>query len=398
MAYLASGRFVLIPDFCVNAHPNCRREKVAISMVGSRSMSEPDSLPPSPNFRRVWLWLGGGIAAAVALYAGFWFATAIILKDQAEKWIARLTADGKAVTHDEIRVSGFPAKVDLIFPDWQVVSPVTDGGWTWRTNALSVWTRPWTPLAFTVDVAGQHQILGVWTPPGVAAEVAIGSGELSPVLTANGRLRAIALSLEDAHLSVPEAPLATLAAGDLVIAPRTGDDEARSGWHIAINVKNLGFPALDDPFGRDLRTVHVVADLVGAVAPGPLIDSLAEWRDSGGTLELREFLLAWPPLTMMGNGTITLDENLQPIGAATVKFQGFFETVDGLAAAGDLRSSSASMARVVLGLIARAPEDGGSPELSVSVTAQDGQLYIGPLSLMDLPPVDWVAVQGIALP
>ncbi len=63
---------------------------------------------------------------------------------------------------------------------------------------------------------------------------------------------------------------------------------------------------------------------------------------------------------------------------------------------GVVRASDASMARIVLGLMAREPVGGGTPELNLAVTVQNRKLYTGPISLMTMPEVVWP--EDIVLP
>jgi hypothetical protein len=116
---------------------------------------------------------------------------------------------------------------------------------------------------------------------------------------------------------------------------------------------------------------------------------LSAWRDAGGALDVKEFDLDWPPIAVSGNGTLALDNGLQPMGAFTLKFRGFFEALDGLAAEGMVTRDQAGTARLVLGLLAKRPPEGGPPELTAPFTAQDRQLAVGPLKLMEIPAVTW---------
>lgn len=337
------------------------------------------------------------------LYTAVWAGAAYLARQQVDRWIANARADGAQISHGDVLLDGYPGHVIIRLPQWSMTEPVTNGGWSWRTDQISASARPWSPLQFTVDLTGTHKVAGLWSPPGVAADITFGRADISPVLTLDGALRSIRARIEDARVIDPQAPEAawvSLTSGHVIVEPRPpSEPENLPMWHIELEATGLGFPKADvAPFDPGVRRVYLVSDLVGPIAPGPMRQSLEAWRQSGGTLELRELLLEWPPLSVAGSGTISLDNKLQPIGAAAMKFRGFFETVDGLADHGAVEPASATMARVVLGLLARTPPEGGPLELSIAVTAQDGKLYAGPLSLMDLPPVDWSDLEAPALP
>ncbi|MDX2225067.1 MAG: DUF2125 domain-containing protein [Rhodospirillaceae bacterium] len=357
--------------------------------------------------KRALAWTGGLFIAAVALYAGAWLATALLLQNQARDWIAAQRDAGTMVEHTAPRVGGFPGRAVVTLPGWRMSRPVTAGGWSWRTTEVRLWAHPWRPLSFTVDLAGAHELAGAFTPPGVAARIALARLDIAPVLTARGQLAAVTATLAGAAVTdgASGTRVFALDAATLIAEPRPDS----GSFHLAASATGMAFPEAEvAPFATDVRTLRLVADLTGPLelprgpdAPltkTPLTQALEAWRQAGGTLELRELTLDWPPVALSGSGTVSLDENLQPIGAAAVRFNGFFETVDGLADTGAVRPATASMARVILGLLARTPPGGGPPELSVSVTAQDGKLYAGPLALMELPPVDWSRVDLGALP
>ena len=73
----------------------------------------------------------------------------------------------------------------------------------------------------------------------------------------------------------------------------------------------------------------------------------------------------------------------------TARITGFRETVDALVAAGAVRPRDAMTAKIVLGVLAKTPEDGGPPRITAPLSAQDGALYIGPVRLFHLPAIRW---------
>ena len=127
--------------------------------------------------------------------------------------------------------------------------------------------------------------------------------------------------------------------------------------------------------------------MLGALPSGPLVESLQRWRESGGTVELKWLHLAWGPIDIKLKGTLALDAQLRPIGALSADIAGFAEAIDALVVAGVVEGDTGRLARAGLGLLAKRPEGGGPPVLSVPMTAQDGRLYLGPIAITELPPV-----------
>jgi hypothetical protein len=353
--------------------------------------------------RRAVAWPLFVAAAAFIIYCVAWIVAAFIIQDQAARWIGRQRADGLLIAHGEPLLSGFPGYVMASYPGWEMSASVTDGGWTWRTAAVRLKARPWAPFTFKVDLSGRHTLSGAWTPPGVAAWIMASQADITPTLTAEGRLAEISVALNDLTIAetADAAPAFSLAAGTFRVA-RSHDESVNENpvWRLELNATRVGLaddakPAL---FAPRLETARVIADLIGPVTAGPLPTAIEAWRQAGGTIEVRDFFLDWAPLSVAASGTLSVDERLQPIGAVTAKFRGFFEAVDALTAQGVVRSTQASMAKVMLGLLSRAPAGGGAPELNLAVTLQDRKLYTGPVALMDMPKVEWPARIEIPAP
>ena len=125
--------------------------------------------------------------------------------------------------------------------------------------------------------------------------------------------------------------------------------------------------------------------------------AMAQWRDDGGTVEIRKLDIRHGVLQMDADGTIALDGNLQPEGAFSLKVLGFLEAVDGFEAAGMIRPRGAEVLKAVLSVLASgkgkwAGEAEADPEgkrIKVPLSIQNGIFYVGPLAMGRVPPLHW---------
>ena len=99
--------------------------------------------------------------------------------------------------------------------------------------------------------------------------------------------------------------------------------------------------------------------------------------------------MEWGPLAAAGDGTITFDQDMQPLAAGTLRVAGLGETLDLLSNAGLIATGQATIAQVMFGAVAQPPAGGGRPQVKLPLTVQDGFVYIGPIKLAPLPPLDW---------
>ena len=97
---------------------------------------------------------------------------------------------------------------------------------------------------------------------------------------------------------------------------------------------------------------------------------------------------------MRAGGTFALDEAMQPVGAITTKVRGFFETLDTLHRAGQIRSRDAARVRMVLGVLAKKQKYGGPPTINLPLSIQGRKIYAGPMGLMDIPAIKWGRLLG----
>ncbi len=346
---------------------------------------------PAPKKFRFALLAASAVAVVVIGYTGAWFSAASVLKDQSAKWIEAQRQSGYTVNHAAPVASGFPGAVVVTYADWSMRAPATSNAWVWRSKAITVSAAPWAPLRFTVDLAGEHKVSGLWTPPGADATVTATQANVRPDLTTEGRIAEIVATIENLNATGirDDQSLVGIESASLSVV-HTRDAE-KPTWQVNADITNWHAPLIENPsaFGEKIRKLRLDANLQGNLPSGTLPQALKTWHESGGTLEVRELLFDWPPLAVNANGTIALDRGLQPVGALTATFRGFMETLDGLAKANTIARNDADTAQAVLGLMARKPEGGGAPELKISVTMQDRKLYLGPIPLTTFEPVEW---------
>jgi hypothetical protein len=252
--------------------------------------------------------------------------------------------------------------------------------------------RPWTPWRLRLAFEGAQTVrLADAAGPSIYTGVA-GTLALDLVLGDGGA--------ESGRLSIAGLDFST-AGGTPAVAVERAELKARRGFpnpedyraptlDVDLTARGLGLPeGLDLPLGRMIGALRLEAGVRGTVPAGPWAESLAKWRDDGGTVEVTRLGLVYGPLDVRANGTMALDGDMQPIGAFTAKVRGFFPLVDALKEKGLVRGRDAVTAKVVLGVLAKKPADGGPPTLNLPLTVQGRKVYAGPLALAEVPAIPW---------
>jgi hypothetical protein len=142
--------------------------------------------------------------------------------------------------------------------------------------------------------------------------------------------------------------------------------------------------ALLQRLGGTVDLVRAAFDVKGTWSPGPVDRQLDAWRLNGGTVDVRDTRIEFGALRADIEGTLSLDDELRPLGAMTATFLGLPEFIDRLQQSEIIRPRDAAAAKVSINLLSDRTDSG---RLRIPLTAQFGRLSVGPLSMGALPSV-----------
>ena len=165
-------------------------------------------------------------------------------------------------------------------------------------------------------------------------------------------------------------------------APAADTDIA---YDLSLKLIDLSAAALEgNPLGGAIQRVGLHLQLMGKPPVAWDAAGIRAWRDAGGTVNLPDIALQWGQLDLSGNGTLALDADAQPEGAFTAHLTGFEQALDSLAAAGWIKMSAASIAKLAMGIAAH-PGPDGRPQVDAPVTIQNRHISLGPAKLGQVP-------------
>lgn len=339
--------------------------------------------------RRIAIASAALLGAVAVVYSAAWFYVAGQVQDGIEGWADERRAEGWRIAYRSLAIEGFPLAFRGRIEAPVLARQVAGKAVSWRGPAITIAVRPWDPRRLSLSFSGSHE----FSRGGRArtARLTAGTADAHVELGEDGQVRVLRVALGSLTVTPkPDAPKTTLEKLDLTLdrppVAQTDAPHQRPLVRIAADVAGLVLPdGTRAVLGPRIESAGITVVLLGAIPAGPLEAALAAWRDSGGTLEVERFRLAWATLSLNAEGTLALDRELQPMGALAARIIGFRATVDRLTANGINRPRQAMTAKIVLGLLAR----GSPPEIKVPISAQDGGLYLGPVRFMRLPRVNW---------
>jgi hypothetical protein len=346
-----------------------------------------------PRTRKSWLIAFGIMALFGIIYSGLWLALAMSSREQVVKWIEEQQTQGFSVRYDKLLVAGYPSaiRLEVTNPGFGAQNIATP--WDWEGAHLNVTAQLWNLDNFSLETSGRQSLAF-----GVAGKTHTFTGNVERVLgqlgLSEGVLKKAGVTLQGVQLISQDTPnVAINIPRALVSVERLTRDHAghqSASWSLSGSMADLSLPWFKaSPLGAMVERFNLKAHLIGNIKDGALVQSLEDWRDKGGTIELKKLSLQHGPLKINTDGTLALDGKLQPIGALTAHLEGFFETIDALKRLGVVKARDAITAKMVMGVLSRSPAGGGPAVLNLALTAQDRNLYVGPVRLLRLPEINW---------
>ena len=338
--------------------------------------------PPSRG-RPLLIFLAALLFVLAGAYSVWWAWLAGEAQTRLADWIDGQRVEGRDVVIGNVAVSGYPGKIDIRLDDVSISDDAA--GWAARLPALRGSFAPWYLNRLDGRFDGPIVVDVVKGPLAGGYRLEADDNEIT-VDRFSGA--AIHLRLSGAKVT-PDAINGVMAADVLDVTLRQGAIPVFAA--VIVESDGITLPgAVVSPFGQHLERAAFRLDLKGAVPPaGPRAEEVARWRADGGNIDVLDVTIQHGVLGLIGDGTLALDADLQPVGAFTARISGFNAAADQLAQAGIVRRQDAAVAKVVLGVLAKSPPGGGPKQVEAPLTLQDRQLTIGPVSVMRVPPIRW---------
>lgn len=330
----------------------------------------------------------GAVVAAAAVYTGYWNIIAAQLRTGIEQWATERRGQGIEVSYSTLTIGGFPFQFAVAVAAPEISASKALNPWTWKGPDMVISARPWRLNLITVQAPGLHQVSVM------EADYFIDAADLrGRVNTRRGRPEKIFLTVRDLVVrNAADQDVAGAAVAEITV---DGTGEEKTGLAVTVEAESLLLPwELIPGLGRKTARLGMEAQTTGDfpdIARRMPVngETMARWRDSGGTIEVRRLDLSHGPLTVSGDGTLALDQAMQPMGSFSFRVAGHMEALDRLRQAGLIDAQSHGLARLVLTALADKQGADGVSRIKVPLTVQDRRVFVGPVPLARLPLLRW---------
>ena len=181
------------------------------------------------------------LIVAVVGWSAYWWVNAGMRRDAVETWFAERQADGWVAEYGDLRVTGYPNRVDTILTDVALADP--DSGWSWQGPRFEMLTLSYQPFEIIAVWPGQHMIASPYQRVSVEGEVL----RASLAVSANGQFELDRARIEGRDVTIGSTAGWTVEVPELAVATQQPEDTPDPTRH------RFGLTLTDATLSGDLR-------------------------------------------------------------------------------------------------------------------------------------------------
>ena len=330
--------------------------------------------------RRLLSILSTVVILGALAWTGWWYALALGQEQALAHWFEERAEKGWQAEHGEIEATGFPFRLVRRIPEIRLADP--EAGWAWAAPFLTIASGPVSPTHFDITWPGSQD----FAVPGESVEIT--AGTLTSRLAARPEA---ALRLEEARVEAAALEVEARSgwtAGAKTVEARVGARTNDEGYDVRLRAERVVLPrpliARIDPLGIAGREVERLVIDGAAVFTRPLDRHLIEEGDIGLVqATIRNAALQWGEVRIEVEGAVRVDDDGYPVGKLDVTAQHWREILEMAVRAGAIGPEMAKGIEGALGLVAAL--SGDRDRLDATLRLDDGEVWLGPISVGDAP-------------
>ena len=318
-------------------------------------------------------------------WSGYWYVHATAVDRAVTGWLAERRAAGWVAEADDVRVRGFPSRVDTTLTGLDLADP--KAGWSWHAEAFQVLSLSYRPNHVIAVLPGEQVLATPLDTFRATAERLRGSVIFKPT----PRLELDHMTFEIGDMQIASDSGWTAKIGKAILATRQAADGTPFAHDLAFNAERLALPeALTETLTGRLGGKRVLPAEIGTVGVDATLVFDKPWdrpavegeNPALEAIRVRDLALTWGTLDLHGSGTLEVDAHGFARGRMDLKARNWRAMVDVAEEAG-LDPGVAAAVRGGLGLMASL--SGNRDTVSVPLDFKGGVARLGPIVLGPAP-------------
>ncbi|HAQ34622.1 MAG: hypothetical protein CMF74_10840 [Maricaulis sp.] len=319
-----------------------------------------------------------GVLVVLVAYTVYWIYAQGQIRQSTLNWIDQQRASGYEITHEPVRIGGYPFRFEVRLSGISASTPGNDAGWSLQDGSVVAVAMPYDFAHWiaeirdpvTLDLRGEGQ----YVLSAASARMSIRAGSAST--------QRIAIEIDDLDVETRSGNAASIRSMEhfRLISELTEDNTLQT--RLAAGGLTIGDVVFDDDLldelGHDIAALRL--DLTVTQWSELARDARADlWREAGGVVEVGESGIDWGSVTMQAEGRVGLDAGDYPEGRVSLFILDPEALADVLVTSGIVSGDNENALRL---LAQSAPR--GERGTAVPLTLRRGGVYLGPVRIGNL--------------
>jgi hypothetical protein len=280
---------------------------------------------------------------------GYWYALKIGVPVFILNQVNKVEEQGYDIQYTESYIGGSP-----LLMAWKLSEPsiqAKDNKWHLQSPDILVELNPFDPFAVKISSGGDFEFLQ-------------GAGEGSALYS--GTIQQLQV---EANVTL------------------TGGID---GVDAALEIMNIRIPGeLQPPLGTRIEKLALEAEVKGELTNSGAQDTLQQWLEDNGRIELQNVVLIYGPVEVSAEGNIALDKELQPVFSMKTETTGLYQAADLAVEHGYYSSLNRTEAHNVLDTLALNGDEQKGPLLELEISLRDQTVLAGEMRVMKIDKIEW---------
>ncbi len=156
-------------------------------------------------------------------------------------------------------------------------------------------------------------------------------------------------------------------------------------YDLLIDVKDVDLAkSTNHPLSSNIKNIFVNAEILGDIGLERARISMDEWRDIGGSVDIKELLIDWEPMKLKANGAMAIDDYFQPMIVLSTEIDGIFKTLKSFENKDIIKRKDYSVAKIVL------KQKVKNEKFIGSINIQENRFYLDNILITHIPMLGFV--------
>ena len=328
----------------------------------------------------------------VIVLTGWWFINFYFAKDFHQKIQQRLSNQGITFSIRKHVITGYPFYVENIFYNVNLLLP-KDSNKTFAVSSLYVEKLVivypvWNPddLSFSISGSSKFTLKEESKTFLTNQDSLEGKIVFNKMKEANLLLKKFQLAIEN------EKKLLFIEEFRLSVNQFFLNKKSDTGEHfkVVFNFLSPDYYLIKRIFAHaNIESFQGQININGFLPLKEFPDSIQNWSQAGGFVEIKNFLLKVSGLESILNGSLTLDQNLQPLLVSTLKIKGYHSLLDEMGRSQTINPKTKALGNIILNFFSRSNATDEGSTIQIPLTIQDQWLSLGSFKVKKISSINW---------